>query len=179
MVRFARVCLAAVLMCHPQVIRSRQRMRHDGGHTMPYQGNCEGLRALPLKSMECGFFHGTGVVSGPHGLSGHQDASDALVGGWGGTDGEPCARDLARLCWACLVGATPRCTQALRPWLSPQCWTPAPRDLELVGGLLDRAPDARLWRGSGVGDGHRGGHGVRLASHGRRRVAGVADKWSA
>src|SRR6266436_9684307 len=56
MVRFVRVCLAAVLMCHPQVIRSRQRMRHDGGHTLPYQGNCEGLRALPLKSMECVLF---------------------------------------------------------------------------------------------------------------------------
>src|SRR5215813_5954893 len=56
MVRFSRARLAAVLMCHPQVIRSRQRMRHDGGHTLQYQGNCEGLRALPLKAMECGFY---------------------------------------------------------------------------------------------------------------------------
>src|SRR4029434_5963715 len=45
---FSRVCLAAVLMCHLQVIRSRPRMSHDGGHTSQYQGNCEGLRALPL-----------------------------------------------------------------------------------------------------------------------------------
>jgi hypothetical protein len=38
----------------PQVIRSRQRMRHDRGNTLSYQDNREGLRALPLKAMECG-----------------------------------------------------------------------------------------------------------------------------
>src|SRR5207247_7994419 len=54
MVRFSRVRLAAVPMCHPQVIKSRQWMRHDGGNTLQYQDHCEGLRALPLKAMECG-----------------------------------------------------------------------------------------------------------------------------
>ena len=44
-------------MCHPQVIKSRQRMRHDGGHTLQSQGRCEGLRALPLNSMECDRSH--------------------------------------------------------------------------------------------------------------------------
>src|SRR2546427_4447683 len=55
MVRFSRVCLAAVPMCHPQVIKSRQWMRHDGGNTLQYQDPYEGLRALPLKVMECEF----------------------------------------------------------------------------------------------------------------------------
>src|SRR6516225_9822194 len=54
MVRFSRVRLAAVPMCHPQVIKSRQWMRHDGGNTLQYQGSYEGLKALPLKAMECG-----------------------------------------------------------------------------------------------------------------------------
>jgi hypothetical protein len=40
----------------PQVIRSRQRMRHDRGNTLSYQDHREGLRALPLKAMECGRF---------------------------------------------------------------------------------------------------------------------------
>src|SRR5215813_9768708 len=53
MVRFSRVRLAACPMCHPQVIRSRQWMRHDGGNTLQYQAHREGLRALPLKAMEC------------------------------------------------------------------------------------------------------------------------------
>src|SRR5215831_15090520 len=53
MVRFSRVRLAACLMCHPQVIRSRQWMRHDGGNTLQYQDHREGLRTLPLKAMEC------------------------------------------------------------------------------------------------------------------------------
>src|SRR5215831_5908154 len=54
MVRFSRVGLAAVPMCHPQVIRSRQLIRHDGGNASKSQDNREGLRALPLKAMECG-----------------------------------------------------------------------------------------------------------------------------
>jgi hypothetical protein len=54
MVRFARVGLAAVPMCHPSVIRSRQRMRRHGGDTVKYQDNRQGLRPLPLKSIECG-----------------------------------------------------------------------------------------------------------------------------
>src|SRR5262245_20704202 len=53
MVRFSRVRLAAVPMCHPQVIKSRQWMRHDGGNTLQYQDHYEGRRALPLKAMEC------------------------------------------------------------------------------------------------------------------------------
>src|SRR5437867_2082263 len=57
MVRFSRVCLAAVPMCHPQVIKSRQWMRYDGGNMLQYQDHYEGLRALPLKAMECDFFH--------------------------------------------------------------------------------------------------------------------------
>src|SRR5215813_6824386 len=58
MVRFVRVGLAAVPMCHPQVIRSRQRIRHDGGNPWKSQDHREGLRPLPLKSMECGNFRG-------------------------------------------------------------------------------------------------------------------------
>src|SRR5262249_42267102 len=38
----------------PQVIRSRQWMRHDGGNTLQYQAHRKGLRTLPLKAMECG-----------------------------------------------------------------------------------------------------------------------------
>jgi hypothetical protein len=34
MVRLYRVRVAAWAMCHPQVIRSRQLMRHDGGNTL-------------------------------------------------------------------------------------------------------------------------------------------------
>ena len=40
-------------MGHPQSIRSRQRMRHDGGKSLKYQGGRVGRRALPLKTMEC------------------------------------------------------------------------------------------------------------------------------
>src|SRR5712664_2259359 len=57
MVRFSRVCLAAMPMCHPSVIRSRQLMRYDGGHTLKYQDHCEGLRTSPLNSVECGKIH--------------------------------------------------------------------------------------------------------------------------
>src|SRR5213594_695828 len=53
MVQFSRVRLATSPMCHPQIIRSRQQMRHDGGHTLQYQDHREGFRALPLKAMEC------------------------------------------------------------------------------------------------------------------------------
>src|SRR5215475_785365 len=56
-VRFSRVGLAAVPMCHPQVIRSRQRIRHDGGNASKSQDTREGLRALPLKAMECANFY--------------------------------------------------------------------------------------------------------------------------
>src|SRR5262249_49120388 len=40
----------------PQVIRSRQMMRHDGGDPLKSQDHHAGLRALPLKAMECGKF---------------------------------------------------------------------------------------------------------------------------
>ena len=50
------VCLVSVwLLCpcvSPQVIRSRQRMRHDGGNTWKYQDHHEGLRTLPRNSGE-------------------------------------------------------------------------------------------------------------------------------
>jgi hypothetical protein len=55
MVRFSRFGLAAVSMCHPSVVRSRQLMGHDEGNTLKSQDNREGLSALPLKAMECGF----------------------------------------------------------------------------------------------------------------------------
>src|SRR5882724_7946969 len=53
MVRFSRVSLAAVPMCHPSVIRSRPLMRHHGGNTLKSQDHHEGLRALPRNPMEC------------------------------------------------------------------------------------------------------------------------------
>jgi hypothetical protein len=31
-------------------------MRHDGGNTLKSQDNHEGLRALPLNPVECGYF---------------------------------------------------------------------------------------------------------------------------
>src|SRR6516162_2885091 len=40
-------------MCHPQVIRSRKQVRHNGGDTLISQDHRAGLRALPLKVMEC------------------------------------------------------------------------------------------------------------------------------
>ena len=55
--------LAAVPMCHPQVIRSRQLMRHDGGNTLKSQDHREGLRTLPLNPMECGLFYPFGMPS--------------------------------------------------------------------------------------------------------------------
>src|SRR5712691_8521934 len=41
---------------HPSVIRSRKLRRHNGGNPLKYQDHRVGLRALPLKSMECGFY---------------------------------------------------------------------------------------------------------------------------
>ena len=57
MVRFSRVCLAAVLLCHPQGTRSRQLMGYDGGNTLRSQANREELRALPRNAMECDNFN--------------------------------------------------------------------------------------------------------------------------
>jgi hypothetical protein len=56
MVRLCRIRVAAVPMCYPQIIRSRQLMRYDGDNTLQYQDNREGLRTLPLNAMECGYF---------------------------------------------------------------------------------------------------------------------------
>src|SRR5215813_6305594 len=56
MVRFSRVCLVAVLMGPPQVIRSRQRMKHDGGNTLRSQDNRAEFKALPRNAMECALF---------------------------------------------------------------------------------------------------------------------------
>src|SRR6266571_8116734 len=54
MVRFARVGVAACFMCHPQVLRSHQRTRYNGGNTLKSQDNRKGLRAPPLNWVECG-----------------------------------------------------------------------------------------------------------------------------
>ena len=40
----------------PSVIRARTLVGHDGGNALQSQELCEGLRALPLNSMECGIF---------------------------------------------------------------------------------------------------------------------------
>src|SRR5215831_270416 len=53
MVRLARGCLAWLRIGLPQVVRSRERMRHDGGDTLKSQDYHAGLRGLPLKAMEC------------------------------------------------------------------------------------------------------------------------------
>ena len=47
------VGLAGVRMVIPQVIRSRKLMRHHEGNALKSQDHREGLRALPLKAMEC------------------------------------------------------------------------------------------------------------------------------
>src|SRR5438445_6631218 len=74
MVRFSRVGLAAVPMCHPSVVRSRQLMGHDEGNTLNSQDHREGFRALPLKTMECGncraFRHGKRRGACPYELLG-------------------------------------------------------------------------------------------------------------
>jgi hypothetical protein len=57
MVRCCRVGLAAVPMCPPRVSRSRQRMRHTGGHALKSQAHCERLRASPLNARVCGRFY--------------------------------------------------------------------------------------------------------------------------
>jgi hypothetical protein len=57
MVRFSRVRVAALPLCHPQVIRSCQLIRHDGSNTLEYQDKREGFRTLPLNTMECEFAH--------------------------------------------------------------------------------------------------------------------------
>src|SRR4029453_6937540 len=84
MVRFSRVRLAAVLMCPPSVIRCCTLMRHNGGNTLKSQDRHEGLRALPLKAMECGQFHYTacqGYFPEHHGtiLHGKQMAMELIV----------------------------------------------------------------------------------------------------
>jgi hypothetical protein len=50
-------------MCHPQVIRSRNLMRHDGGNRLKSQDHREGPGALPLNSMECEYFDHTATSS--------------------------------------------------------------------------------------------------------------------
>jgi hypothetical protein len=39
---------------HSSVVRSRKLRRDHGGNALQFQGYREGLRALPLKAMECG-----------------------------------------------------------------------------------------------------------------------------
>jgi hypothetical protein len=48
-----RPCGGCAHMCHPQVIRSRQLMRHAGSNTVTYQDHREGFRTLPRNSVEC------------------------------------------------------------------------------------------------------------------------------
>src|SRR5262245_14055401 len=54
MIQCCRVGMAAVPMCHPRVSRSRQLMRHNGGHALKSQAHRERLKASPLNSVECG-----------------------------------------------------------------------------------------------------------------------------
>ena len=44
MMRFSRVGLAAVPVCHPSVMRCRKWMRHDGRNMLRSQDNREDLR---------------------------------------------------------------------------------------------------------------------------------------
>src|SRR2546421_8093738 len=67
MVRFARVGVAACFMCHPQVLRSHQRTRYNGGNTLKSQDNRKGLRAPPLNWVECDPTHLARLAS-PHGV---------------------------------------------------------------------------------------------------------------
>ena len=41
---------------HPSGIRSRKQRRYNGGNALKSQGHHEGLRGLPRKAMECGFY---------------------------------------------------------------------------------------------------------------------------
>ena len=54
MVRFARVCLAAGLMCHPQVLEARKWMKDEEVNTLKSCDNHRGLKTLPRNVMECG-----------------------------------------------------------------------------------------------------------------------------
>src|SRR2546426_5075470 len=53
-VRFWRVDLAALPMCHLHLIRPRKRMRYDEDNALKDQGNRQGFTAAPLNAMECG-----------------------------------------------------------------------------------------------------------------------------
>src|SRR5215510_5846214 len=53
MVRFSRTCLAAVLMCHPQVLEARKWMKDEEGNTLKSCDNHGGLKTLPRNAMEC------------------------------------------------------------------------------------------------------------------------------
>src|SRR5215471_12511898 len=88
MVRFSRVRLAAMLMCPPSGIRGCTLMRHNGGNTLQSQDHHEGLRALPLKAMECGvvdryaallheFFH-MSIAQGVGHVPSHTHENDVL-----------------------------------------------------------------------------------------------------
>src|SRR5215475_5344203 len=68
MVRFCRVRVAAVLMCHPRVIRSQKLMRRNGGNTLKYQDNHKRLGTLPRKPGECERFQSLALVDPGNGL---------------------------------------------------------------------------------------------------------------
>src|SRR6266568_3995252 len=57
MVRFSRVWRAVLRMGHPQVRWSVWLMTQHGGMPAQLQGEGEGVEALPLNWVECGFFH--------------------------------------------------------------------------------------------------------------------------
>src|SRR6266702_1759477 len=64
-VRFWRVDLAALPMCHLHLIRPRKRMRYDEDNALKDQDNRQGFTAAPLNAMECGRCNPLVKVTGP------------------------------------------------------------------------------------------------------------------
>src|SRR6266545_6035905 len=62
-VRFWRVDLAALPMCHLHLIRPHKRMGYDEDNALKDQDNRQGFTAAPLNAMECGMSE-----SIPHGM---------------------------------------------------------------------------------------------------------------
>src|SRR5215216_2577971 len=84
MVRFCRVGLAAVPMCHPRVIRSRQLIRHHEGNTLKSQAHREKLRTSPLNTRECALLRNMlvqdiGAGRGVALIDPHGDLADSLL----------------------------------------------------------------------------------------------------
>jgi hypothetical protein len=83
MVRFSRIGLATVPMGHSSVVRSRELMGHDKGHTWTSQDHREGRRAVALKAME-----------GSSSIMRHSRAVSRLCGVFLLSDGHPQWRDV-------------------------------------------------------------------------------------